>query len=256
MRTTDFSNILFEAIQYAGQDRHNIRSESFAQFRDFCNARLRSVWELANWPDVIRLAAFTTVTDPVTEVPYFTPAANAGEILNVYNKNPQVTTRGIDVGYELYSDGTNNRVILGQKLLDSGFYRYRIKLTPINGELYSPTTVYYSGAQIYFDTGSTSGTYMPILGRPHTANFYTCVSNTNAGENPTTHPAKWSKVEIPYAFGPYMAWGAAADWMVSEGNVEGAAVLEQKANGIIDLELDKVLRQQGQFDKINMTKTY
>jgi hypothetical protein len=53
-----------------------------------------------------------------------------------------------------------------------------------------------------------------------------------------------------------MSWGSAADWMVAEGNVEGASVLEQKANGIIDLELDKVLRQQGQFDRINMTKTY
>lgn len=256
MRTTDFSNILFESLQYAGQDRHNIRAETFAQFRDFSNARLRSVWELANWPDVIRLSAFTTVIDPVTDVPYFTPAAEAGEILNVYNKNPQVTTRSIDVGYELYSDGTNSRVIIGQKLLDSGFYRYRKKLTPINGELYSPTTVYYTGAQAYFDTGSNTGTYMPVLGRPHTANFYTCLSTTNAGENPTTHPAKWSKIEIPYVFGPYMAWGSAADWMVSEGNVEGAAVLEQKANGILDLELDKVLRQQGQFDRINMTKTY
>ncbi len=238
MRTTDFSNILFEALQYAGQDRHNIRPETFAQFRDFCNARLRSVWELANWPEVIRLSPFTSITDPVTQVPYFTPAANVGEVLNVYTLNPQVTTRGIDVGYELYSDGTNNRVILGQKLLESGFYRYRIKLTPFNGDLYSATIVYYVGSQVY------------------SGNFYTCLATTNVGENPTTHPAKWAKIEIPYAFGPYMSWGSAADWMVSEGNVEGASVLEQKANGIIDLELDKVLRQQGQFDKINMTKTY
>jgi hypothetical protein len=53
-----------------------------------------------------------------------------------------------------------------------------------------------------------------------------------------------------------MAWASAAVWMVSEGNVEGAAVLEQKANLILDLELDKMLRQQGQFDKLNMTNTY
>lgn len=256
MRTTDFSNILFESLQYAGQDRHNIRPETFSQFRDFCNARIRSVWELANWPEVVRLVTFTTVIDPVTNVSYFTPAANAGEILNVYNNNPQVTTRAIDVGYELYDDGSTARVVLGQKLLESGFYRYRIKLTPFNGDLYSSTTVYYVGSQAYFDSGSTSGTFVPVAGRPHSGNFYTCLATTNVGENPTTHPAKWAKIEIPYAFGPYMAWGAAADWMVSEGNVEGAAVLEQKANGIIDLELDKVLRQQGQFDKINMTKTY
>lgn len=256
MRITDFSTVLFEALQYAGQDRHNIRSETFAQFRDFCNARLRSVWELASWPDLIRLVQFTSVTDPVTDVVYFTPVAGASEILAVYNKNPQLTTQALSLGYELYYDGSNQRVIIGQKFLDSGWYKYRTKFTPITGELYSATTVYYPGAQIYFDTGSTSGTFVPIAGRPHTANFYTCVSVTNAGENPTSHAAKWSKLDIPYVFGPYMAWGSAADWMVSEGNVEAAAVLEQKANGILDLELDKVLRQQGQFDRINMTKTY
>lgn len=256
MRTTDFSNILFEALQYAGQDRHNIRSETFAQFRDFANARMRAVWEMAEWPDLIRIAEFTTSIETSTGVPYFLPGSNAGEILAVYNLNPQVTSRALSLGYELYNNGTALRVVLGQKMLDSGWYKFRIKLTPLSGEIYLPTAVYYTGSQVYFDTGSTSGSYTPVLGRPHTANFYTCLSNTNAGENPVSHPSKWSKVNIPYIFGPYMAWGAAADWMVSEGNVEGAAVLEQKANGIIDLELDKVLRQQGQVDRLNMTKTY
>lgn len=256
MRTTDFSNILFEALQYAGQDRHNIRSETFAQFRDFANARMRAVWEMAEWPDIVRIADFTTTEDSVTKVRYFTPVTTAGEILGVFNLNPQVTSRSLSVGYELYDTGTALRVILGPKLLDAGWYKYRTKIVPLTGDLYTPTSVYYTGSQVYFDNGSVSGTYVPITGRPHTANFYTCLSTTNAGENPVSHPTKWSKVNIPYPFGPYMSWGAAADWMVAEGNVEGAAVLEQKANGIIDLELDKVLRQQGQIDRLNMTKTY
>lgn len=256
MRSIDFSTVLFEGLQYAGQDRHNIRSESFAQFRDFCSARMRSVWEMQNWPDLIRLTEFTSTTDPVTEVPYFTPDTNAGEILGVFNKNPQQTTKALSVGYELYDNGTTQRVVIGQKLLESGWYRYRIKFTPINGELYSSSAVYYTGSQIYFDSGSNSGTYMPVLGRPHAGNFYNCLANANAGESPYTHPNKWQKVSIPYVLGPYMSWASAADWMVSEGNVEGAAVLEQKANAILDLELDKMLRQQGQFDKLNMTNTY
>ena len=256
MRSTDFSTVLFEALQYAGQDRHNIRFESFAQFRDFCSARMRSVWEMQNWPDVIRLAEFTSVTDPVTEVPYFVANSAAGEILGVFNKNPQQTTKALSVGYELYDNGTEQRVIIGQKLLESGWYRYRIKFASLVGDLYSATTVYYQGSQVYFDSGSNTGSYMPVAGRPHSGNFYNCLTNTNVGESPYTHPAKWQKVSIPYIFGPYMSWSAAADWMVSEGNVEGATVLEQKANGILDLELDKMLRQQGQFDKLNMTNTY
>lgn len=256
MRSIDFSTIFFEALQYAGQDRHNIRSETLAQFRDFCSARMRNVWEMQNWPDLIRLVEFTTTTDPITEVPYFVPTAAAGEVLSVFNKNPQQTTKALSVGYELYDNGTELRVVIGQKLLESGWYRYRIKFTPLSGDPYSATTVYYTGSQVYFDSGSNTGAIMPVIGRPHSGNFYNCLSDTNAGENPTTHPAKWQKVSVPYIFGPYMAWSAAADWMVSEGNVEAAAVLEQKANGILDLELDKMLRQQGQFDKLNMTNTY
>jgi hypothetical protein len=255
MRSTDFSTVLFEALQYAGQDRHNIRFESFAQFRDFCGARMRNVWEMQNWPDIIRLAAFTSLDDG-SGIPYFLPDSNAGEVLGVFNKNPQLTTKGLSVGFELYDNGTEQRVIIGQKLLDAGFYRYRIKFTPIVGDLYSASTIYYQGSQVYFDSGSNTGSYMPIAGKPHSGNFYNCITNTSAGESPYTHPAKWQKVSIPYIFGPYMSWASAADWMVSEGNVEGAAVLEQKANSILDLELDKMLRQQGQFDKLNMTNTY
>jgi hypothetical protein len=259
MRTTDFSTVLFEGLQYAGQDRHNIRLETFSQFRDFCSARMRSVWELQNWPEVVRLATFTSTTDPVTSVPYFTPTSSEGigEILGVFNLNPQLTTKAMSVGFELSDDGINApRVVIGQKLLESGWYRFRIQFTPLFGDLYLSTIPYYVGAQAYFDTGSNTGAYMPIAGRPHSGNFYTCLVNANAGESPATAPAKWKKVSIPYIFGPYMSWGSAADWMVSEGNVEGAAVLEQKSNVVLDLELDKLLRQQGQFDKINMTNTY
>jgi hypothetical protein len=63
MRTTHFSPILFNALQLAGQDRHNITDETFAQFRDFINERLRVAWELQDWPDLTRVTQLTVSND-------------------------------------------------------------------------------------------------------------------------------------------------------------------------------------------------
>lgn len=258
MRLSDFSTILFEALQFSGNDRHVISDETFAQFRDFCNSRLRQVWEMHDWPDVTALAQFTAQTD-ANGVPYFTPTAAAGEILGVWNKNPQVTTKNSLLGYELRSDGT---VAISNELVLEGWYRYRTKPPVLSGDLWRADVAYSPGAQVYFDGGAEVGSATVTTGKPCRGNFYTCLTNTTANtqaQRPVyngTQTAFWQKVDVPYIFAPYMAWGAAADWHFSEGNVEGGSVIEAKANAVLDIELDKVLRQQGQTSRINMTRTY
>jgi hypothetical protein len=53
-----------------------------------------------------------------------------------------------------------------------------------------------------------------------------------------------------------MSWSAAANWFVSEGQVQEAASIEAKASQVLEQEYDKYLRQQGQNSRINMTNTY
>lgn len=255
MRTQNYSQILFDALQYSGNDRQNITAETFAQFRDFSNARMREAWEANNWLDVCRIIPFTTAVD-VNNVTYFTPASDAGEILGVFTKNPQETTKAVQLQYQLYDSGTAKKVILNTAIVD-GWYLYRIACPAITGDLYSPTVVYYQGVQVYFDAGSGTGTFTPVLGKPHTANFYTClVASTTAGQNPNSHPSSWAKVEIPYIFSSFMAWASASNWLVSEGQIQEAVVIEEKAKQVLDMEYDKTLRQQSQFGRINMTNTY
>lgn len=258
MRTADFSTILFEAIQFSGNDRHTISDETFAQFRDFANGRLRQVWEMHDWPDLVYLAQFTALKD-ANDVPYFVPASNAGEILGVWNKNPQVTTKITPMGYEPRPDGT---IAISDELAANGWYRYRLKPPVLSGDVWSKDVAYSIGAQVYFDAGAEVGSAVPTVGKPCRGNFYNCIAATTANLN-TDKPvnngaltAKWEKVDVPYIFAPYMAWGAAADWNFSEGDVEAGTIVEAKANAVLELELDKVLRQQGQIDRINMTKTY
>jgi hypothetical protein len=53
-----------------------------------------------------------------------------------------------------------------------------------------------------------------------------------------------------------MAWSSAANWFVSEGQIQESVVIEEKAKQVLDMEYDKSLRQQSQFGRINMTQTY
>lgn len=256
MRTTNFSQVLFEALQYSGNDRHNITDETFAQFRDFISARLREAWEQDEWLDVCRLAQFTVTTD-ANNVTSFTLPSDAGEVLGVYNLNPQVTTRARDVGYEVYEDGTQSKIILRSNFVESGWYNYRKKCPALTGELYNSSTVYSQGVQVYFDSGSNTGTYLPVSGKPHFGNFYIALGVTvPAGYTPVTHPLEWQKVEIPYIFGNYLSWGAAANWLVSEGLLQEAAGLDAKATQMLAIEADKISRQQNQSQKIKFINPY
>lgn len=255
MRTTDFSKVLFDALQYSGNDRHNITSETFAQFRDFSSARMREAWESNQWTDICRLSPFTTSVD-VNNVAYFTPAEEADEILGVYSRNPQETTRAVQIPYQIYDTGSARRVVISAQQAD-GYYLYRKDCPSLEGDLYSPTVVYYQGAQVYFDSGSGTGSYTPVLGKPHAGNFYVCTAvSTTAGQNPNSHPSLWTKIEIPYVFGSFMSWGSAANWFVSEGQIQEAAAIEAKAKEVLEQEYDKFLRQQGQFGRLNMIQTY
>ena len=255
MRTTDFSQVLFDALQYSGGDRHNITDETFAQFRDFSQSRLREAWESNQWSDICRIVDFTTTQD-ASGTNYFVPSADASEILGVWNKNPQDTTRAKQLDYQIYNDGTDIRIIL-PSIITEGSYLYRQKCPQLTGDPYETNVVYYLNSQIYFDSGSGTGALMPVQGKPHNGNFYICLANsTSSGQNPNSDPTLWSKIEIPYIFGSFMAWGSAANWFVSETMIQEATVIEQKAQQVLEQEYDKFLRQQGQFGKINMSRTY
>lgn len=251
MRTIDFSQVLFNALQFSGNDRHNIMPETFAQFRDFASTRMREAWESFEWQDVCRLAQFTSTE--VDGARSFTPATEADEILAVFDKNPLATSRALNKDYTLYFDGTTERVVVA---MDAGWYVYRVKCPELTGDKWDSTVAYSIGAQAYFDEGSGTGTYTPVAGKPHLGNFFACVAPTLAGESPSTHPAKWSKLKIPYVFGSYIAWGSTANWQISEGMVQEAAVIESKAREALENEYDKATRQQGQYNRLSVIRTY
>lgn len=253
MRAVNFSTILFEGIQLAGQDRHNITDETFAQFRDFANQRLRMAWESQDWPDLVRVSQFTVnaTTGTVTAaIP-----ADAGEVLNCYDQDPLLTSKAQPLSYRIYNDGSVVKLVFGSDP-STVWGEYRVKKPELFGDVWGSSIAYAVGAQAYFDSGSGTGTTMPVPGKPHYGDFYECLEATTAGQSPATHPAKWSKKEVPYIFGTFVSRGMYADWLRSELQTEAAQVAEQEAQGMLDLEIDKIFRQQKQSIRINMIRTY
>lgn len=254
MRTTHFSPILFNALQYAGQDRHIVSEETFAQFRDFINERVRHAWESQDWPDLLRVVQLTVTNDGNGLVTAAIPA-DAGEILNCYDRDPLVSTRASGLSFRIYDNGTVQKLVMPT---DPGtvYAEYRTKRPELVGDLYAPAIAYSVGAQVYFDSGSNTGTYTPVAGKPHYGNFYNCLEATTAGQSPSTHPAKWQIVQIPYLFASYAARGAFSDWLKSELQLEAAQVAEAEAQNTLTEAIDIILRQQKQVNRINMNRTY
>ena len=253
MRTVNFSTILFEGLQLSGLDRHNIGDETFAQFRDFANQRLRMAWESQDWPDIIRVSQLTV--DATTGTVTAAIPTDAGEVLNCYDQDPLLTTKAQPLSYRIYNDGSVVKLVFGSDP-STVWGEYRVKKPELFGDIWSSALAYSVGAQAYFDSGSNTGTSMPVPGKPHYGDFYECLEASTAGQSPSTHPAKWVKREIPYIFGTYLSRGMFADWLRSELQIEASQIAEQEAQGMLDLEIDKIFRQQKQNVRINMIRTY
>lgn len=257
MRTTDFSTVFFEALQLAGLDRYFVSDETFGQARDIINQRLRTAWESQQWPELIKIVKLTITLD-ANNAQVITLPADCGEVFDCYNNDPRVTSKALTIPFDLYFESGSNKLLFNLEPVSDIWVRYRVKKPDIVGSLYDSTINYYTGSQIYFDSGSSSGTYTPIAGRPHSGNFYICVavSNTVAGQSPSSHPALWQKVDIPYIFGTYLSRAFVADNLRSELQFEAAMAAENDATLAMDLEVDKLLRQQGQMPKLRFNNPY
>ena len=104
----------------------------------------------------------------------------------------------------------------------------------LTGDVLSLTQVYTAGQQVYYDSNAGPG------------NFYTATTTTNAGDTPDTQPSKWSMVQIPYIFRQYLIEGGFADWLASDGQLDKANAREGMCMAALELEADKLQRQQQQ----------
>ena len=242
MQTLKFSNVIYGVAQLAGLDRDNLPGHFFKQVRDLANPRMSFAWETEYWPDLLRISELAvTTTSDVSTIAYPT---DAGEIMEVYSKNPRKTTLHSSVGFVLYDDGTDSDTNSGKTVTvfstTSPLYvEYRIARPELSGDSgYNASTAYVDGTQIYY---------------PTTGHFYTRKnqSGSETGVAPTV-TADWDKALVPKIFENYLIRGIYADYLRANGQPDVAAAEDRNAEGIITMEADKVYRQQGQVRRTSV----
>lgn len=160
-----------------------------------------------------------------------------GEVLAAWDRDPRLTTKVTPLPVTISAEGFQFAQL--KHAVAQVWLLFRIRRPELTGDAWDATAVYTSGCQVYFADAAGAG------------NFYDCLATTVAGESPATAPAKWQGVPLPYTFRQYLIQGGYADWLTSDGQTDKAGVIEATCAGLLELEADKLQRQQGQVNRMN-----
>lgn len=159
-----------------------------------------------------------------------------GEYFVASNKDPRITTQCQYFPFWLGPDGA----VFDVNAPNTLWLYFRIRRPELIGDFWDSTAVYTSGRQAYFVTAAGAG------------NFYTANQTTAAGEDPETDPDKWDVVELPYFLRGYLIEAGLADWLTGDDREEQQAQHEAFATGYLELEADKLQRQQQQVRRLQI----
>jgi hypothetical protein len=282
MRTIDFETILAQSIQACGLDRNNVNDETFAQFRDFANNRIRFAWEYDVWPDLIRTTKFPVTangdiysivipSDGIVTNNEGTFKIDIGTILQVTVEDPRTTGKVKDVGFTFdeYDQQVNGnvwttvkRLIIDNKTISNAYVTYRVNHPELVGELWKAGT-YYPSQSVYWAYANNSY-FAPTSGAMFAGkkgNFWKCLNQTTTAPNPNNSSIplstdNWEKVKIPLFLANYIIKGCHADWLKSELQVELGFALDKEAQSLLDYEVQKIIIQQGQAPRIKFNQIY
>ena len=220
-------------------------------------------WGTPNWtPELGSTLSFGGNRKPSTLI--------EGQLIGCFSNDPRRTTRQIRESYiienmeDLDEIVSSNTVHLYQELYVINFqdfnrkYLIKRKQPPyVFGSKYDSASTYQQGAQVYYDPYQGNANYNPTV---KTAGVFGSFWNAAASVPATTAPANssryWRLLEIPYIFKNYMVNGMAADFLKSEGRLEESANLDSLAEFFVQQQIDQLVRQEGQVQKMDMVYTY
>jgi len=181
-------------------------------------------------------------------------AANSiGEIMGAWDADPRVTTKLVKMPFVLDQDGAQfvqlrNTFNYGWMPASTNFsyvwILYRLQRPFLLGDAWNAALSYLAGAQVYYVSAAGPG------------NFYTVTTATTPGQNPDTTPASFAMVQIPYIFRQYLIEGGLADYLMANGDQQGSAAREAMAQQALELEADKLQRQQQQVRRFDWRQDY
>ena len=197
-------------------------------------------------------------------------AVVSGQAIGCWTNDPRKGTRGRDESFivenmpNLDLDILPTTEVLSQDLFVLRFPNFSNKFVLLRavapylfGTRYDSTLVYSAGSQVYYDPSQASSAYNPpSKNLPVSGNFWNALDEVPATVNPSNPSSAWQIVQIPFRFKGYLVNSVAADFMRSEGRPEEADALEGMAEFAVQQQIDVLIRQQGQIQRMNMVYTY
>jgi hypothetical protein len=189
-----------------------------------------------------------------------------GQAIGCWSDNPNRTTRKVDESYtvENMPNILQASQYLSQELNVLRFSNFNEKWVLLRtvapflfGTRYDNTLVYSPGSQVYYDPSQASSAYNPpSKNKPVAGNFWNTIATAAANVLPANPSAFWSMAQIPFRFKGYVVNAASADFLRSEGRAAEADSLEAMAEFSVQQQIDVLIRQQGQIQRMNMVYTY
>jgi len=159
-----------------------------------------------------------------------------GEVRRVCWKNPRTFALPGEIRFELTEQG----IAVHPQAPNVVWVEFRWRRPALKGAFWDSTLTYAVGRQVYFVTEDGVG------------NFYTCAEAAAAGESPDTDADKWTLVPLPYIFRGYLIQAGYADWLRCNKEFAAAAMAENDATELLELEADKLQRQQKQVRRLDV----
>ena len=276
MRAIPYLTLLQRTALLFGMQPDRILAEDEAVLGVGLTSALRRAWEFAFWPECTTVAEYRYRADysvgtayaagdqvwdpataayyqavqsstgqPVSDPAYWSPLGGSqwdvyvpwggaflpegATIRRCLREDPRVKPFTPELDYSLSASGVHPLRDVPATL----FVEYRQPCPDWSGSIYAAAATYAPGDQIYFG-----------------GDYHRCLTATAAGENPTTTPAKWSRLEIPWRFGDYAIHCAAADKYRADAQLEKAVAQQSVADDLLYTQLvnhEAQSRQQRRF---------
>jgi hypothetical protein len=184
--------------------------------------------------------------------------------LAAWERDPRTTTRAVQIDFMVEDlitvpGSTETTEVTYLRFLETGekFIQYRLDAPRLFGYKFATATNYQVGAQVYYDTFQQSSNYNPTTTTRGTrGNFWTATAISSSIPPADPENGYWRQVSIPYRFKDFLVNGVTADFLKSEGRTDEGVVFDQLAEQAVQQQIDVLIRQQGQIQKMNMAYTY
>jgi len=216
-------------------------------------------WSTPQWTSISNSTLeFTNNRQPIAVV--------SGQAIGCWTADPRRGTRNRNESFtvENMPDLDVSTQILSQDLFVLRFANFDPKFVLLRaiapflfGTRYEAALNYSVGSQVYYDPSQASSAYSPPNKNLAVAgNFWNAFNSTTAGTAPVNPSSYWRMSEIPFRFKGYLVNSVSADFMRSEGRGAEADSLEGMAEFAVQQQIDVLIRQQGQIQRMNMVYTY